>query len=94
MRDTGLEQSCKFPHPWVAFIVPKGAISTVGEEKVISDLTQLRTVPATKPTYQASCPSGTTGDVTVVWLTNHFVIGFEAGFTGGREFAPGTVTLV
>lgn len=75
-------------------MVPEDAIFTAGGEKVISDLTRLRTVPATKPTYQASCPSGTTGDVTVVCLINHFVIGFEAGFTGGREFAHGTVTLV
>lgn len=51
-------------------------------------------MPATKPTYQASCPSGTTEDVTAGWLTNHFVIGFEAGFMGRREFVPGTVTLV
>ena len=75
-------------------MAPEGAISTAGEEKVLRDLTQLRTVPATKPTYQASCPSGTTGDVTVVCLTSHCVIGFEACFQGGREFAPGTVTLV
>lgn len=67
---------------WLIFIVPKGAMQDAGGENVINGHTQQWTLHATILTCRARRVHGCNSGMTVLELTNGFLIGFEARITG------------